>query len=359
VSGFYCCYNGKVKYSVYLIWGISFLALAVLPITYIPSQSSGEIYKLFTSFVLTACIIQGVYDYSDIDKIMKYFLTAAFGVSVISLLFYSDMLLSGERFGGEIVGNANSLMVLMIFPVNILIYHCFENKNKHRLLYLCMLTICMTVLLFTGSKKGLFIPLIFVVLYMLLSKKGKKFRTLLTIVIIMCLLYYIIFNVPEIYTVIGIRIEELFATYFGTGQSTSQSDLIRIMMIEDGYKMFLDSPIWGHGINAFAVISGYGSYSHNNYVEILTALGLIGFIFYYSIYAYCLITLFRLRKFMEKDIGMCSFFIAMLLCSMIFDWGGVTYNLFMNFISIGLTVCYIQIAKQEILTTGASVTIPY
>jgi len=350
VAGFYCYCNMTIKYVYYFEWGVLFLTLAVLSIVYCPSPSSanGEIYSLITSFLLTACIIQGVYDYSDIEKVMRYFFIAAFAISAISLLLYRDMLFSSDRFGTEIVGNPNALMLILNFPVNILIYRCFI-ANKYKMIYFCMLAICVTVLLFTGSKKGLFIPLIFMLLYMILSKKNKKkARTLVTISIVIYSLYYLIFNVPELYTVIGSRVEELFATYFGTGQIISKSDMSRIMMIKDGFKMFLDSPLWGHGINAFAVTGGYGHYSHNNYIEILSALGLIGSITYYSIYVYCLKKLFWIRKLNKDTDGMCSFFIAMLICNMIFDWGAVSYNIFIIHMSIGLAVSYIQIKKQEI-----------
>ena len=44
------------------------------------------------------------------------------------------------------------------------------------------------------------------------------------------------------------------------------------------------SPMWGHGLDQFRLMNSYFLYSHNNYTELLTNLGLIGFLLYYAIH---------------------------------------------------------------------------
>lgn len=61
-----------------------------------------------------------------------------------------------------------------------------------------------------------------------------------------------------------------------------QSVLDRWDMYKVGFDMWLDSPIWGNGNEAFRALSVYaGHYSHSNYIEILANYGALGFLFFY------------------------------------------------------------------------------
>lgn len=53
-------------------------------------------------------------------------------------------------------------------------------------------------------------------------------------------------------------------------------------MMETAWKMFSQKPILGWGWNAFAILAGYGYYCHNNYLEIMVSMGIVGFLIYYA-----------------------------------------------------------------------------
>lgn len=53
----------------------------------------------------------------------------------------------------------------------------------------------------------------------------------------------------------------------------------RQFLIQAGFQMWTESPLWGHGNEAFRV--SFGKYSHNNYIELLANYGLIGFTLFY------------------------------------------------------------------------------
>ena len=55
----------------------------------------------------------------------------------------------------------------------------------------------------------------------------------------------------------------------------------RLYMIQVGFDIWLQSPIWGNGNEAFRVHTGGVSYSHNNYIELLANYGVIGCLLYY------------------------------------------------------------------------------
>jgi O-antigen ligase len=67
----------------------------------------------------------------------------------------------------------------------------------------------------------------------------------------------------------------------------------RLMMIERGLELWQTSPLWGIGNEGFRVMSGFFTYSHNNYIELLTNYGIIGIILYYSLLIFVLIASLR------------------------------------------------------------------
>ena len=78
-------------------------------------------------------------------------------------------------------------------------------------------------------------------------------------------------------------------TYMGVRftKSTHMEDnstLARLDLVEIGFKIFFENPIFGCGLGQFGVASGTGFYAHNEVVEILATTGLPGFCLYYSVY---------------------------------------------------------------------------
>jgi O-antigen ligase len=87
---------------------------------------------------------------------------------------------------------------------------------------------------------------------------------------------FLIFPEVEIFS----RITILFDEVAMRGGKES-SFLTRSNMIKEALSMWMDSPIWGNGNEAFRVQSGYGSYSHCNYTELLANYGLLGLTLFY------------------------------------------------------------------------------
>jgi O-antigen ligase len=65
---------------------------------------------------------------------------------------------------------------------------------------------------------------------------------------------------------------------FVVSQSTSE----RTRFVQEGISLIAESPIVGRGLDTFRWLSGEGTYSHNNFVEVGVALGLIGVFLYYG-----------------------------------------------------------------------------
>lgn len=81
---------------------------------------------------------------------------------------------------------------------------------------------------------------------------------------------------------------------FFEGRDTSAAT--RLDMIGEGWRLWLEAPILGHGIDQFRVLSQFATYSHNNYIEMLATLGIVGFILYYSVYLLLFLRGWRTRR---------------------------------------------------------------
>ena len=68
----------------------------------------------------------------------------------------------------------------------------------------------------------------------------------------------------------------------------------------DAYNLWLEKPLFGHGLHQFKYVNQSGV-SHNNFFEILVNNGLIGFLSYYSLYIYILFSFFKIRLYNKVD----------------------------------------------------------
>lgn len=195
------------------------------------------------------------------------------------------------RLGSQSGWNSNSIALYFATLSIVTIYFIFEKTKNKKYNILSYVTQSIMILL-TGSKKGLVLLILPLIALIFIRAKGTKlFKRLIWAVIILGIVLYIVFKVPFFYNVIGSRIESMLGTLgvisgnYGYSASTEE----RTGMIKKGFEMFPVHPIVGWGWWAFAILSGYGTYSHCNYVEILVSMGILGFMVFYGFYLYLII----------------------------------------------------------------------
>jgi len=74
----------------------------------------------------------------------------------------------------------------------------------------------------------------------------------------------------------------LTATAFGSTAGVSNSLVQRTRYIRKGIDLLREAPLTGHGLDAFRWLSGEGTYSHNNYIDLGVGVGLIGVLLFYG-----------------------------------------------------------------------------
>lgn len=203
---------------------------------------------------------------------------------------YFQELSTGLRAGSE-VNNVNTIgMASSISFIIAIFYVVYEQKFK----YLISIPIFLIISFGTGSNKALINIILGVFLIIIMNIDPKKrmksiFKMMLGIVLVSFIGYWII-QLP-LFTTINQRFTGMIAALLGKS-GADHSASIRLVLIDAGLDQFFKTPILGIGINNGATIAakavGKSYYLHNNYVELLVDVGVIGTLLFYTTPFICL-----------------------------------------------------------------------
>lgn len=126
-------------------------------------------------------------------------------------------------------------------------------------------------------------------------------------------------------------------------------------MIQVGLNLWSQHPLIGWGFDAYEDISGFNTYSHSNFIELLANNGLIGLILYYCFSFSLLISSLRLYRYRKlKDKGLLSWTILVVVVLLAWDIAAVSYYSKPNWILYGVALASMLNAKEEEKTTSSS-----
>ena len=332
----YTVKKGKIYYNVYnkhyFLFILVVFLFSVLP--YVGATYAGNVLSttanMLTLLLLTYCL--SVFIKPEDLRILPYVISCSSILLFICTVNRFDIY-AGERFGNDLAGNANIISPLYMIAAMSSVYCVFRDKNwLAKILFLLFYAMQIYAIVLTGTKKALIISILFFAFYFILTRRRKVYMvaSLLVSIVLVFIAYLALFNVPILYDLIGYRFEGMVAAF--TTNQGDESTMERMSMLHDALNFWSSRPLAGIGLNLFAEKSVYGTYSHNNYVELLSTTGLVGFVCYYLIY---ISVLARLRVGGPRlDTIFCFLFILFLA---LFDLGAVTYKY--SLIQICLSLC--------------------
>jgi O-antigen ligase len=289
--------NKSIRYNYFIMSMLLYFAVMIFAFFYTPSQAEAVniLYDFFTVCIICFFVI----NYLDSEE-RVYFILNAFIVGGVCLCLYTfsfygfsvfDEVVGGNRIVrvGSDVGNVNFLGMAYaysaLFSLFFLINRVSCDEKFRRLksmLYLLAVIICIFFLLLTGSKKA-FILLGTGIIILFFLKKGNDYTAFKKILLgvfaigMVVMIFNLIQNM-EMFRAINQRLNELVMLL--TSGSGSDSDNYRLSLTKQGLEIFSLNPLLGSGTGASRHY--FGTYSHNNYVEILMNTGIIGFVVFYS-----------------------------------------------------------------------------
>ena len=239
------------------------------------------------------------------NNALKFSLTKPFVIGLAAGLLLNFLLYllpvtsftyRNDRFIGTF-NNPNTLAVVSLF----FIYFLTKCHTNHiikigRKTYYFLLMVTVLLIIAAGSRKGFLFGFTLVALSILSSARNKKYYKLYLIISVVFIILTALFmylnwtSLVERYTIFY-RFQGIID--FLNGGEGDSSTKWRNIFIQEGILIFNINPIKGIGIHNFQTLFREGLYAHNNYVELLVDVGIIGFSIFYSIYLGILIFLKR------------------------------------------------------------------
>lgn len=224
----------------------------------------------------------------DLNKISDLFIAASLIIVVCELTATPlSQIITGSLGSNLSDCNPNSITIWMDFAV-VAAFHKAYNGGRRSMYIACVIFIAFCAL--SSSRKGFAAALAGPMMIILFSywKKGYVLRIVLGIVLVIAAIYLILEN-DTLYAAIGRRFTGMYN--YMQGGKVDTSIQMREYFADVAKSMFKESPIIGNGIESFQLLMADeyfidAGYAHNNYLQLLSELGLVGFVLYYGMYAY-------------------------------------------------------------------------
>lgn len=264
-------------------------------------------------------------------------------VSFISYFYYNFFpeLYGSSTFSG-IIENRNNYAVFTTILISYLFFFKDQYANKFKVNLLIFLSLFL--ILNTFSVKGFVgVALIYLLSTIYNSNISKNKRSIRTIAVVLISIIILVVLVstdnPIIY-----RIERIIMVFTSPGDlRTGESAYLRSYFIRESMPVIKSNLISGIGLmnSKFYLIpphlkkigASIGTYSHNNFIEILLSGGVIAFIAYYVPFIVSIIKLWRKRQ----RSNLANYLIVLGLYKLFIDIGSVTYDsLVLNMVSVAV-----------------------
>lgn len=333
----------------YLIF-LLFIVYSYITVFWTPTFNASIVMSntLTLLFILSFSVYQGFIDQLDgVKKLLKSLYFAGMIMSIYTIFSYSpsvfiESIFSGNRLGSEI-SQANILGMYAAYTSVLSVYLGLEKKS---ISITCGAIIPILVILASGSRTGLLICFLGIILFLLLKNGIEKIYKGIFFSIVLIFILFSMLNFPILEPITS-RFENLL-NLFGNDSYVDSSTSIRLFMINYGLELFQNKPFLGYGADSsqylLSLVSNFNSYLHNNYVELLVNYGFLGFSIYYFIYIYLFIKAFPKLKIKNSQLAVT---VTLILMTLMADFGTVSYYRKMTFILLTLGVLCVKASNKN------------
>lgn len=302
----------RIKINAY-VSSIALMWLYALAMSMVPNASTSMgsqiAYLMLTCTILCIMVYWIVSDYMQtVPAIILANIIGAFVLSLRIVTAYGGIAQvlafasqTGERRIGGVVNNENAIGLFLAEGVLACLLFLMTGKRRKivKVGLIAGMIILLAMILLTGSRKATVFAVLGIILFLLMffrkERWWKKFLLIVLLVAVIIVALNLLKNIPAFSTIFN-RFELLFEGLF-QGSSSYRTDETRADMISAGLAAFWENPVFGNGTGYSYRL--FGTYSHNNYVELLMNYGLIGFLIYYIPYAILLIRLWKRVKLQD------------------------------------------------------------
>ena len=315
-------YN-TVWYAIFTLYA----SLSCLWVEYYSSNVKDQIIRLVVELIVITSISIYVNDLEDLERLMSLFIYSLVVIIVIEAVNAGPDRWFLGNIGSYTSGFNSNEIGFWVASGEIMCFYKFYVKGEKRFLPIFVLFFIFVILV--SSRKDTIVCILGpVVLMLFYTYKKNYFPKIILMLILAVTVVFFIMTDDALYRIIGYRFESMFEFMSTKSQSTDNSLYLRGYFIQVAKNMFEESPILGKGLRTFEEVLGneYGMqkmYSHNNYWQLLSELGVIGFVLYYWFYVLCLVRLFK--NIIKNKSRISVMFLTILLLIIGGEYGIVTY----------------------------------
>lgn len=347
-------FKKKIYIDKYIIWMIAFATFCMLSVKWSLSVENAK--EILSTLILNDICIFFILNllYDDRNRMKLIINTIIFSSIVlgvrVAIEYGPFVFLDGARGGGNGMISANTIGMIAAISSVLSIYE-LKVQSRHRILYVIMFILNLSIMILSASRKALLYFLIPIIIYYILNSKNilSTLKKVIVSIIFVILAFFAIMKIPFLYNSVGYRVETMINGFLGEGDTDASTGL-RLAMIEWGMEWFQDRPFFGYGINNYKTLLGekntsFGSegvYAHNNYIELLVDVGIIGTAIYYYIYISILYK--GIKKW--KNLNLIQLIMLGILISCIInEYGSVSY--YSKFIQLLLVIIWVSMVDNS------------
>lgn len=332
----------KIRIDKVAMCNIVFLIILGLSIFWQKTSAyySSRLLTIFVIVFFSILTLQVLEAKKDIDIAIKCIIWANVVNCVYRLFTGGIKEVLGEYASSvPLIVGANDVAVALVvcFSFSIYMYRKFKSKS-----YIIASLLFLTVGIMTASRKALIgFALIIVIQY---AFKDKKYIKNISIAILGIAVLIFLLTKIEVFSYSLNRALQLVGFMSGDESVVDASSMIRKEMRLVGLKAFVSNPILGYGVGYSYRCLPFGTYLHNNYIEVGVSLGLVGLLAFYMPHMYIIYNALKIKRNETLKITI----IGILLAIFLIDYGAVMYfNKFYYIIIILLDVLVKNGRKYE------------
>ena len=333
----------KKRPTLYTLWNLIFLGVSLMSVLWSvnPSASLQMARKILEIGIIGNLLIAYLDNKDKMLFLYKAFVWAGIALIIRLLISFPISMWGKDRIGDSIL-NANAIGLHLAISAIFAFYLARAVNQKKYYLFIVLFFIVISL---TGSRKA-FVMLVMgisLVYYFNSNKLTKKVKSVFFATACTFIVYSMIMTIPSFYEILGFRIEALVEAFIGEGHIDTSTRL-RESMIDIGLLLFKNNPLLGYGIATYGDISGFGMYSHNNYIELLVGVGLTGTAVYYFIYIYLIKNLYPRKLLLFGNP-----ILVIILVLMLMEYGLVSYytEIYQIIIILGYAVVKVQRSQSK------------
>lgn len=349
ICAFYMLIKRRCRFSKLIGFFAAFVLFCIFSTLWAADMAAAEavcgtLAQLFMVFFL-------VYNYA-VEENKVHYLVLVIMLSGVIFAVYSVLLfgveaffagmIEGSRVGAEdstlnLIGTATATSAILC------LWYIFYEK---RIWCLIPLVICVVVGFGAGSRKMLVVlALGAVLLFLLRGNFQKRLLGVLEAAIVLFVLYQLL-QLPA-FAGINERFNSFLNIFTGEGE-VDGSTIKRFDMVQYGLEQFYRTPVGGMGIGNTYLLTfkeiGRETYLHNNYVELLASVGVIGTGLYYAMF---LSPLPWLAKGNRRHNPLATLGVVLLVVELVLHFGMVTFYSKSAYMLLLLLALLANEAKKE------------